>query len=1551
VTRATEGLISVLSYVEQAEKLRRSAPFTVPAEFFHAFERDIGDLPGITFNQTHDGDDVWLSLPRLGPIPPPEPAASLEPWIDLSRSAEREPLLRQEIVRTSPTGETRLTLASFPGVSKLFAGYLAQQWLPWAESERPRRRAIALYNKLFALHQAMAAGGVETPLELVWGMGVAVWKPRADRSALKFPLVTQTCEVSLNEQTFELAIRPRRVDPVLELESYAELEVAGVASVQAFWSEHLRNAVNRPSPFDAASIEPALRAAVGHLDAAGRYHGQAAAGPLPEPGPHLVMTDSWVVFARRRSQHVFLEDIERLKTHLQAVIDLPPALASFVEPGADTVDEPPSVHFRGLSSSATAGDVRELFFPLAFNDEQVSIIERLETRDGVVVQGPPGTGKSHTIANVICHYLALGRRVLVTSKGESPLAVIREKIPEDIRPLTVALLSSERDGMKQFEHAVQTIAERVSSLRPSALEKEIEQHEARLSVLHATITEVDGRIAALAGRQLTAVADGDTAIPPAELARRVVAGAQEHGWLTDALDPESQATPRFTSADITSVHAARVRLGPDLAYLGAILPLRSALPTEPELLALHEDLLRAHHIEQLIAGGTLMPLIDSTPATLERAVKLRELLRRHDTLRAEIDQDPFAWADRLRVRFQAREDPVARGLVTAARSVAVEELARRTRLARPVEAPANAELAKDVTDAVGRLAAGKLGFLLPLGKQEARAILDAITVAGVKPAGAEEWQLVAEELEHRIKVRKLLATWNAMMRECSLDVVKEFGTPGFKNLAARAEHVLKVHELVTRVEAPIRTEIPAVFSGQALERYSEHDGSARRAALESLVSHLDKDQLTRASARVREVLVRLEGKSGAIVDALWSFFTTTVGRPAANADADIATVWRGLMAELERVTALEPDLATVERVAGLVETSGAARWAESLRTVPAVDGRDPWAPAGWEDAWRWRVATLRLGGLEGHDSLRQYFQRRRAAEGELVRAYRALVADRTWLAVHRNSPARVRQALQEYLNAIQAIGAGSGVRAIRHRQVARAAMERAYRAVPCWILPHWRVSETLPAEIGLFDLVVIDEASQSDLWALPSLLRGKKLLVVGDHKQVSPSAVGVAEHKIRDLAERFLKDQPHGSQMTPDRSIYDLARVVFAGTSVMLREHFRSVPAIIEYSNREFYSGAVRPLRLARASERLDPPLIDVFVQDGERNGDVNEPEARAIVGEIEAIVADPAMAGRSLGVVTLLGHDQARLIDQLIRRRISPREIVARRLLTGAPPSFQGQERSIVLLSMVLAKNDRAVGSRLEMAQRFNVAASRAADRMILFRSIEETDVGADTLNARLIRHFREPFRHEAAPAGAARELCQSDFEREIYDALCARGFRVRPQVRVGAFRIDFVVEGAQDRRLAIECDGDASQRADRWPDEMSRQRVLERAGWTFWRCFASSFWLRRESVLSDLFDTLDQLGIDPIGTAVAGDSAPTERRVVGRAAGPVTKVAAEPRASTAVAVAAPAAHPDPASPAPAVEPAAPAAPSRPAAAGRSDSPPRESPPVRAPRRSRKQR
>jgi very-short-patch-repair endonuclease len=212
-------------------------------------------------------------------------------------------------------------------------------------------------------------------------------------------------------------------------------------------------------------------------------------------------------------------------------------------------------------------------------------------------------------------------------------------------------------------------------------------------------------------------------------------------------------------------------------------------------------------------------------------------------------------------------------------------------------------------------------------------------------------------------------------------------------------------------------------------------------------------------------------------------------------------------------------------------------------------------------------------------------------------------------------------------------------------------------------------------------------------------------------------------------------------------------------------------------------------------------------------------------------------------------------------------------RVACGDARTFQGRERDVMFLSMVCAPNDvGAPLARETFAQRFNVAASRARDRMYLVRSVEAQHLAeGDRLRRGLLAHFAAPFAPEVVQDGDPRALCESPLERDVYDWLARHGYRVRPQVKVGTYRIDLVVEGDNDARLAVECDGDKYHGADKWTADVRRQRVLERAGWSFWRCFASTFVRRREAALEDLANALAARGIHPAPAASAAAAAPS--------------------------------------------------------------------------------
>jgi hypothetical protein len=269
----------------------------------------------------------------------------------------------------------------------------------------------------------------------------------------------------------------------------------------------------------------------------------------------------------------------------------------------------------------------------------------------------------------------------------------------------------------------------------------------------------------------------------------------------------------------------------------------------------------------------------------------------------------------------------------------------------------------------------------------------------------------------------------------------------------------------------------------------------------------------------------------------------------------------------------------------------------------------------------------------------------------------------------------------------------------RKRQEYLDSFEKCCRFIPCWILTSSQISDYLPAE-NLFDLVIIDESSQSDVTVLPGMMRGKQWLVVGDGKQVSPTESFISEEQI-DTLRASLPSCPLEDSLLPGQSFFDLCAQAFPNgrvscwmhacvylllksfelltyTQVVLNEHFRCASEIISFSNHQFYDQALVPLRLPTKSERITPSLLDVYLARAVKRGRVNELEADKIVEMIGDIVAEQPGNPRSIGVISLMGDEQSRLIRGrlLNSERIGPGGMVRHNILVGDPPAFQGAER-----------------------------------------------------------------------------------------------------------------------------------------------------------------------------------------------------------------------------------------------------------------------------------
>jgi len=431
-------------------------------------------------------------------------------------------------------------------------------------------------------------------------------------------------------------------------------------------------------------------------------------------------------------------------------------------------------------------------------------------------------------------------------------------------------------------------------------------------------------------------------------------------------------------------------------------------------------------------------------------------------------------------------------------------------------------------------------------------------------------------------------------------------------------------------------------------------------------------------------------------------------------------------------------------------------------------------------------------------------------------------------------------------------------------------------------MPLYRVFESVTPAPGIFDVVIVDEASQCGPESLLLFYLAKKIIIVGDDKQISPSNIGIDKDQAKSLLAQHLGGIDLAETFDVDSSLFDHGQVRL-GKRITLHEHFRCMPEIIRFSNDLCYKGALVPLR-QYPPKRL-APFVARRILDGKREGGStsakNQAEAEAIVDAIAACCADPMYKDKSMGVISLLGEHQAKLIERLLLKRIGAEEIDRRRIVCGDAYSFQGDERHVIFLSLVVAvKDDKSRGfsalTKLSDMQRFNVAASRAQDQLWLFHSVMPEDVGnRECMRHRLLTYFYDPARHAAGSIGVdlaelrrqagnpdrpelAPEPFDSWFEVDVYLRIADRGYRVLPQYKAGRKRIDLVVEGRT--RLAIECDGDRFHTDENFDEDMARQRQLERANWRFWRVRGSTFYRDPDAALAPLWERFEEHGIDPM-------------------------------------------------------------------------------------------
>jgi hypothetical protein len=584
-----------------------------------------------------------VERPRHKRPPPPPPLVA--PWLngrDIDDATQQAPQLKDSIIEdlgsTDPASPEKPTvvrrLEDCPTVKRQWELYVENHWWPWALEERRLQPVQSIYNELFAAYQNQERMG--EAYEVVVGAGLLTWHPphgpeikrhvAAAQAAIEFDPKTGVITVGLPADGARLMLEQEMLEPqdrpLPDLQNKIQQELSDVGD--AIWAgPGLATALN--AYFQQLSSESSLNVALEPQErATDRTH------------PRMNLAPALVVRQRndRNLVRIFAEIAEQLKQGGS----IPTGVEKLVSIRDDR--QPLGSSGKGSENESGGSPEDELYFPLPANEAQREIAQRLAGRQGVLVQGPPGTGKSHTIANLICHLLATGQRLLVTSHTARALRVLKKYFPSEVSPLCVSLLGDDTTALRELEESVQGILSELNQWDSAKKQTRIRELVADVDHIRRELAEGYLKLKRIrAGETETVDLNfGTYRGTPQALAVRVAADVDRFNWLGTDIDTVQE--PPLTNAEaILLLKLCReLRNHPDEDYRRALPELaRIPGPAAFDQISLKERDLSARLNAVGSEFGALVQILASIPIETRHTLEsgLREYLLMLDKLSGE----------------------------------------------------------------------------------------------------------------------------------------------------------------------------------------------------------------------------------------------------------------------------------------------------------------------------------------------------------------------------------------------------------------------------------------------------------------------------------------------------------------------------------------------------------------------------------------------------------------------------------------------------------------------------------------------------------------------------------------------------------------------------------------------------------------------------------------------------------------------------------------------------------------------------------------------------
>lgn len=1378
---------------------------------------------------------IWLEVKKIKLPNAPTPPATCIDWVKdgLYDDYKISPTLVDTIETDTELKEIK-QIVDNAVVQDEFDKYMVKQWKPWAEDYGETLPVYKIYNKLFELHSSLKKEGEK--VELILGLGLLVWQKQVQH--IRRHLLVTSVQLDFDPVNAVITLRPAIDIGQLSFECDVIQDIIHRDEISKI-SSMIDECDDICSKND---IDPILQCIANYLPES--IYEQTHTYKISfADKPKIIFAPAF--YLRKRGEASWLKALNTIINHIKNGITIPENIKILTDSNYTT----PQINDNDSGRPITKDENDIIYFPLQANDAQKKIVHKISTSRGVLVQGPPGTGKSHTIANIVCHYLSLGKKVLVTSQTPRALKVLKDKIPSEYQGLCVSILGNDPDAIRNLNDAIAAFNDRYASKIDADIEeKNIEKLKKELGETRQNIVEYRRKMLELSQKDQGSYTFGPYHGSLLEVSKKVASDSDKYTWV-----PKFEYVPNDKMPEekdiYTFIEILKWLTSSKIAELSKTWPVN--LPDDTSFnRKVHEYIEAKKYIETkraLVKHGHYELIRRSDKVRIAAAY---ESLKKLESQFILLKKSDGPWVESLKhdvvhestTKWKAVQTEVNE-LISYIEAMPTSNELLRGNFINPTNASPPTLLnytntALQHCNQHGRLS--KIWLILSREGRECSA-LKKITFNGKSVINCDSLSVLNRYLDIQIRIAetaRILKQYGleiSNMPWCAFNEIHEVSEKLSRYLDA-VQYITIARINISAIEGTL---VPKWDDEQAVDLLQE----LLLLGLENIT--LDEcDTWFYSNAQAIQQLVDMSNSHSvcteilrAIKDKSTADYRKAIAKCyALNEEKKQIDWWRSYKQGLDNNR----------------------RVLFSYFEKHITDSEIGIKTSDWQNVWHYAAADSFLTFVSSNDIYAKLVTEQSILEKREKSLLCELGAKIAWHKCIQSMKTNEIQHLRAWAQAIRRIGKGTGKYANKHRRDAQIALENCRSAIPAWVMPLYQVVENFKIEPEIFDLVVIDEASQSGPDALILFYLGKKCLVVGDGEQIAPETF-VDREKVYSLINEYLYDVPHAHTYEPETSLYSHAQIRYHD-EILLNEHFRCMPEIIQFSNDAFYHGRLECLK-QYPMNRLTP--IETYsIQGGYRedNKKINKNEAKALVDKVIECCEDPRYDSKTMGIISLVGDEQSKYIESLIRQSLDPQEIERRNIICGDAYSFQGDERDIMFISLVADINTGTILTKASDGRRINVASSRSREQTMVFHSFMPSDMSSSSFLQRFLTYCKQPTRMmDETDLETARSLFDSKFEEDVFNRITDRGYHVQPQFKCAGRRIDLVVSGMQGGRIAVECDGDQWHGLDKQEQDMERQRLLERVGWVFWRIRGFEYYRDPEQSMEPLWKILDEYGIKP--------------------------------------------------------------------------------------------